>query len=153
MIRLGFCPNCQKITTQNIVKSLRSVITTCRICNQTLHVEHPARKPLQSVKPRKFLRKMSAKMTVQKRGEKKLEQKLLELCHNRCEICGSSGIVGVAKHEIVKRSQQGNECDPLNCLILCTSGCHNHAKYPKTGTPLSIKEQQDLAKKLHSGVK
>jgi hypothetical protein len=28
--------------------------------------------------------------------------------------------------------------------------CHDHVKYPKTGTPLNIDEQKELAKRLHS---
>ena len=96
------------------------------------------------------LRRVSKKMAHQKYQERKLEQRLLELCGNRCEICGQRGIFGLAKHEIITRGRQGDELDPLNCLILCTRGCHNHVKYPKTGTPLSIEEQMELAKRLHS---
>ena len=153
MIRLGFCPHCNKITTQNIVKSLRNTTTTCRQCSTTLNVEYPPRKPSQSVKARKPMKQVSSKMAVQKRGEKKLEQKLLELCHNRCEICNQpADFRGLHKHEIIRRGQQGNELEPTNCLILCLR-CHDHKKYPLTGTPLSIINQQDLANRLHSGVK
>jgi len=96
------------------------------------------------------LRKVSKKMARQKYQERKLEQQLLELCGNRCEICGGRGYpFGLAKHEIITRGRQGDELDPLNCLILCTGVCHSHRKYPKSGTPLTIEEQLELAKRLH----
>jgi hypothetical protein len=76
--------------------------------------------------------------------------KLAELSGNTCEICGKSpNFAGLHKHEIIRRGQQGDELAPVNCLLLCGI-CHNHVKYPKTGTPLSIEEQQELAKILHS---
>jgi hypothetical protein len=95
------------------------------------------------------INKVSKKMAHQKVQERKLTAQLVELSYGRCEICHQKGIFGLAKHEIIKRSHQGDECDPLNTLLLC-GNCHNHAKYPKSGTPLSIEEQQSLAKLLHS---
>jgi hypothetical protein len=89
-------------------------------------------------------------MQKQHRAEDKLSLKLAELSGNCCEICGVfKPPLGLAKHEIIKRSHHGDEIDPLNCLLLCTNGCHDHRKYPKSGTPLSIDEQLALAKKLH----
>lgn len=97
------------------------------------------------------LHKVSRKMAQQRRQEKKLTAQLLELSGGKCELCHGDGYpFGLAKHEIIKRSHQGDETDPLNCLILCTGKCHNHVKYPVSGTPLSIEEQLKLAKKLHS---
>jgi hypothetical protein len=88
-------------------------------------------------------------MARQRRQEDKLSLQLAELSGNCCEICRQyKPAFGLHKHEIIKRSQQGDELDPLNCLLLGMC-CHDHRKYPKTGTPLSIEEQQELAKKLH----
>ena len=99
------------------------------------------------------LKSMSKNMIKQRREENKLSLKLAELSGNRCEICGVyKPPMGLRKHEIIKRSHQGDEIDPLNCLLLCTGGCHNHVKYPKSGTPLSIEEQLVLAKKLHENI-
>lgn len=95
------------------------------------------------------LRKVSKKMARQKYQERKLTARLATLSEGRCEICGGNGYpFGLAKHEIVKRSEQGNEVDPLNCLLLCTN-CHDHRKYPISGTRLSKMEQFALALKLH----
>ena len=91
---------------------------------------------------------MSKNMIKQRREENKLSLKLAELSGNRCEICGKNDFRGIHKHEIIRRGQQGNELDKNNCLMLCLT-CHNHVKYPKSGTPLSIEEQLALAKKLH----
>lgn len=100
-------------------------------------------------------------MAKQKIEERKLSDKLLELSHGKCEICGSSGYpFGLRKHEIIKRSQNGDATDPLNTLLLCMSGsninngggCHDHVKYPQAGTPLSIEKQLKLANKLHEGL-
>ena len=113
----------------------------------------PARKPskIGEVKGlwRKPLKPMSKKMIKQRKAETELSLKLAELSGNRCEICGET--YNLHKHEIIKRSHQGNETDPLNCLLLCMN-CHDHRKYPKSGTPLSIEEQQALAKKLHENI-
>jgi hypothetical protein len=98
------------------------------------------------------LKHMSKKMIKQRKSEDKLSLKLAELSGNCCEICKVfKPVFGLHKHEIIKRSHQGNEVDPMNCLLLCNS-CHNHRKYPKSGTPLSIEEQQALAKKLHENI-
>lgn len=89
-------------------------------------------------------------MARQKVQERKLTAQLAELSGNKCEICGGNGFpFGLHKHEIIRRGQQGDELDPLNCLLLGMC-CHDHRKYPKSGTPLSIEEQQTLARKLHS---
>lgn len=96
------------------------------------------------------LKRVSKKMRAQKLLENKLSAQLAELSGNTCEICNrSADFRGCHKHEIIKRSHQGSETDPLNCLWLCLN-CHDHRKYPKSGTPLSIEEQLELAKKLHS---
>lgn len=96
------------------------------------------------------LKCVSKKMAQQKRQEDKLSMKLAELSGNRCEICGKPpNFAGLHKHEIIRRGQQGDELNPLNCLLLGNC-CHDHRKYPKTGTPLSIEEQLELAKRLHS---
>jgi len=100
------------------------------------------------------LKHMSKKMQKQRREEYKLSLKLAELSGNRCEICGKPpDFRGIHKHEIIRRGQQGDELDPLNTLLICLrETCHNHVKYPKTGTPLSIEEQLALAKKLHENM-
>ena len=96
------------------------------------------------------LKPMSKKMIKQRKAENELSLKLAELSGNRCEICGKT--YNLHKHEIIKRSHQGDETDPLNCLLLCTGGCHNHVKFPISGTPLSIDEQLALANKLHENL-
>jgi hypothetical protein len=99
-----------------------------------------------------FLKPMSKKMQIQRRQEDKLSLKLAELSGNCCEICGIHlPILGLHKHEIITRGRQGNELDPLNCLLLCLT-CHDHRKYPVSGTPLSINEQLKLAAKLHANM-
>ena len=114
----------------------------------------PAEKTAKTVnslwqKPLKF---MSKKMQKQRKAENELSLKLAELSGNRCEICNlPADFRGLHKHEIIKRSQQGDELDPLNTL-LCCGRCHDHRKYPKSGTPLSIEEQQALARKLHENI-
>ena len=114
------------------------------------------RKPPKIITPNALRKKtyrrlnpMSKKMQKQRRQEDKLSLKLAELSGNRCEICGET--YNLHKHEIIKRSHQGNETDPLNCLLLCMN-CHDHRKYPKSGTPLSIEEQLALAKKRHENM-
>ena len=98
------------------------------------------------------LKRVSKEMVKQRRGEKKLSLKLAELSGNCCELCGKSwNMFGLHKHEIIKRSQLGNELDPLNCLLL-GGCCHDHVKYPISGTPLSIDEQLELARRLHEGI-
>jgi len=95
------------------------------------------------------IKRMSKKMAVQRRQEDKLSLQLAELSGNTCNICNRpADFRGLHKHEIIKRSHQGDEISPTNCLILCLR-CHDHVKYPKSGTPLSIEEQLELAKKLH----
>ena len=98
------------------------------------------------------LKRISKKMAKQRRQEDKLSVKLAELSGNCCEICGQfKPMFGLHKHEIIKRSEQGDECDPLNTLLLGMC-CHDHKKYPRTGTPLSIEEQLTLAEKLHGNL-
>jgi hypothetical protein len=97
------------------------------------------------------LKPMSKKMIIQRKAENELSLKMAELSGNRCEICGQNDFRGLHKHEIIRRGQQGNELDPMNCLMLCLT-CHDHRKYPKSGTPLSIEEQQALAEKLHENI-
>lgn len=95
------------------------------------------------------LRKVSKKMVKQKKQENELSLKLAELSGNCCEICKlRADFRGLHKHEIISRGQQGNEVDPMNCLLLCLN-CHDHRKFPKSGTPLSVDEQLELAKNLH----
>jgi len=91
------------------------------------------------------IRKVSKKMAEQKRQEAKLTQELLYKCGGVCEICNQWSFYGLSKHEIIFRGRGGNPCDPLNCLMLCRN-CHNHVKYPMTGTPLSTAEQLEIAK-------
>lgn len=96
------------------------------------------------------IRKVSKKMARQRILERKLSRQLLELCGNRCEICHNPpDFRGLHKHEIIKRSHNGSAIDPLNTLMICLN-CHNHVKYPNNGTPLSVNEQLELAKKLHN---
>jgi hypothetical protein len=95
------------------------------------------------------LKHQSKKMIKQRKAETELSLKLAELSGNSCEICGKT--YNLHKHEIIKRSHQGDELDPMNCLLLCLT-CHDHRKYPKSGTPLSIEEQRALAKKLHENM-
>ena len=116
----------------------------------------PARKPskIGEVKGlwRKPLKPMSKKMIKQRKAETELSLKLAELSGNRCEVCGVfKPPLGLHKHEIITRGRLGNELDKNNCLLLCNF-CHNHRKYPKSGTPLSIDEQLALAKKLHENM-
>jgi hypothetical protein len=109
------------------------------------------RKPLV-MRERKPLKPMSKKMQVQRRQEDKLSLKLAELSGNCCEICGKHlPIFGLHKHEIITRGRLGSETDAMNCLMLCLT-CHDHRKYPKSGTPLSIDEQLVLAKILHENI-
>ena len=98
------------------------------------------------------LKPMSKKMIKQRKAETELSLKLAELSGNRCEVCGVfKPPLGLHKHEIITRGRLGNELDKNNCLLLCNF-CHNHRKYPKSGTPLSIDEQLALAKKLHENM-
>jgi hypothetical protein len=125
-----------------------------RIYNPITKNYYPVKPAEKSAKPIKSLwrtplKSMSKKMQKQRREEDKLSLKLAELSGNRCEICGNT--YNLHKHEIIKRSHQGNETDPMNCLLLCLT-CHDHRKYPKSGTPLSIEEQLALAKRLHSNL-
>lgn len=90
------------------------------------------------------IRKVSKSMAAQKRQESQLTQRLLERCQGLCEICGQHG--GLVKHEIIFRGRQGDPLDPLNVLMICPIKCHNHIKYPKTGTPLTTEEQLEIAR-------
>ncbi len=143
MIRPSYCPKCCKITNQKITKSLKATTTVCLECQSTTSIEY---------KPRIRLHSVSDKMAKQKREERKLTAKLFIASNGLCEICGSKGYpFGLHKHEIIRRGQQGNEIDPLNCLLLCIK-CHNHVLNPKTGTPLSIELQLALANRLHKNL-
>lgn len=85
-------------------------------------------------------------MATQRRKEVELTQSLLELCGGLCEVCANRpDFRGLAKHEIIFRGRGGDPTDPLNCLMACGL-CHNHAKYPLTGTPLSTEEQLEIAR-------
>lgn len=146
MIRLGNCPHCQKITAQNIVKSLKTTTTTCRVCQTTLNIEYKSRKRLQAVK-----RRMTPKpQTVLK--NKVWRELVKNLTEHRakflCEICHVAPTwLPLQGHHIIKRSQ-GRIDTEENCLILCHV-CHNHSKYG-SGTPLSTAEQLALVKRLQN---
>ena len=92
------------------------------------------------------IRAVSKKMAVQKVVEDKLTQWLLEVTDGTCEICHHGpGNFGLSKHGIIFRGRGGDATDPLNVLMLCQH-CHNHVKYPVTGTSLSTNEQLEIAK-------
>ncbi len=92
------------------------------------------------------IRAVSKKMAAQKGVEDKLTQWLLKVTEGICEICRHGpGNFGLSKHEIIFRGRGGDPTDPLNCLLLCQT-CHNHVKYPVTGTPLSTDEQLEIAR-------
>jgi len=91
------------------------------------------------------IRAVSPKRATQRRKEVELTQKLLELCGGICEVCSNPpDFRGLAKHEIIFRGRGGDPTDPLNCLMACGL-CHDHRKYPMTGTPLSTEEQLRIA--------
>jgi len=91
------------------------------------------------------VRPVSKKKAAQMRLEEKLKDKLLELCGGACECCGKApDWRGLSKHEIIFRGRGGDPTDPLNCLMV-DGDCHNHVKYPLTGTPLSIERQLEIA--------
>ncbi len=91
------------------------------------------------------IRRVSKKMAQQKRDEQKLTQQLVRLCGGLCECCGKApDWRGLGKHEPIFRSRGGNACDPLNTIMAC-GDCHNHVKYPVTGTPLSTERQLEIA--------
>jgi len=114
-------------------------------------IRQSPKEPYKGLK-RTLIRKVSKKMVKQHREENNLSIKLAELSGNCCEICGQyKPLHGLHKHEIIRRGQQGDELDPLNTLLL-GGCCHNHRKYPKTGTPLTIEEQQKLAFSLHHNI-
>ncbi len=71
------------------------------------------------------MKRISAKMSAQKRKEKLLSLKMLQKCGGLCMICGRwpSDGYGLSKHEIVFRSHQGDPLDEDNCLLLCRE-CH-----------------------------
>ena len=92
------------------------------------------------------LRKFSKKMAQQKRREADLIQELLVLCEGLCECCGNApDWRGLSKHEPISRARGGSAVDPLNALMCC-GDCHNHRKYPLTGTPLSTERQLEIAR-------
>ena len=92
------------------------------------------------------LRKVSRKRAAQRRKEIELTHGLLDKCGGLCEICGNPpDFRGLAKHEIIFRGRGGDATDPLNCLMACGL-CHDHRKYPMTGTPLSTEQQLEIAK-------
>ncbi len=92
------------------------------------------------------IRAVSKKMAAQKREEDKLTKWLLGVTEGVCEICRQGpGNFGLGKHEIIFRGRGGDATDPLNVLLLGQC-CHNHVKYPETGTPLSTKAQLEIAR-------
>ncbi len=92
------------------------------------------------------IRAVSKKMAAQKREEAKLTQWLLEVSGGLCEICHyAPGNFGLGKHEIIFRGRGGDATDPYNVLLLAQC-CHNHVKYPETGTPISTEEQLEIAR-------
>ncbi len=85
----------------------------------------------------------------QKRVEVELIQDLLEQCNGLCEVCRHGpDWRGLAKHEIRFRSRGGDPTDPLNCIMACGI-CHDHRKYPVTGTPLTTEEQLEIARQRY----
>lgn len=92
------------------------------------------------------IRSVSKKRAAGKRLEVKLTQRLLEMTEGICEICNLWPTQkGLVKHEIQFRGRLGDPTDPFNCLLLC-SRCHVHARWPKTGTPISTEEQFEIAR-------
>ena len=92
------------------------------------------------------IRAVSQKRAAQRRKEVVLTQRLLELCGGNCEVCNNPpDFRGLAKHEIIFRGRGGDPTDLLNCLMACGL-CHDHRKYPMTGTPLSTEIQLEIAK-------
>jgi len=92
------------------------------------------------------IRKVSKKMASQRLKELELVQSLLDKCGGRCEVCNNPpDFRGLAKHEIIFRGRGGDPTDPLNCLMVCGL-CHDHRKYPMTGTSLSTEEQLEIAR-------
>ncbi len=74
---------------------------------------------------RSSLRKVSKKMARQKVQERKLSQELLIRSGGLCERCKQlPDWRGLAKHEIVFRSQGGNPLDKSNTVLLCGK-CHS----------------------------
>jgi len=84
-------------------------------------------------------------MASQKRKEAVLSQKLLERCGGVCERCGKwPSPLGLSKHEIIKRSHQGDPLDPANCLMLC-GPCHDHEqRHAKSGEVTPYKEGEKI---------
>jgi 5-methylcytosine-specific restriction endonuclease McrA len=71
------------------------------------------------------LRTVSKKMARQKIQERKLSQELLIRSGGLCERCKQSpDWRGLAKHEIIFRSQGGNPLDKTNTVLLCGK-CHS----------------------------
>jgi 5-methylcytosine-specific restriction endonuclease McrA len=71
------------------------------------------------------LTKVSSKMRKQKVQEAKLTQELLENSNGVCALCGRApDFRGLAKHEIVHRSQGGSAIDPNNTILIC-GRCHS----------------------------
>lgn len=84
-------------------------------------------------------------MARQKRLEADLTESLLELCGGVCEVCNEwPDFRGLGLHHITFRSRGGAALDPLNTLLGCGT-CHDHVKYPMTGTPLSTERQLEIA--------
>ena len=92
------------------------------------------------------LRKVSRKRAAQRRKEIELTHGLLDKCGGICEVCNNRpDFRGLAKHEIIFRGRGGDPTDPLNCIMACGL-CHDHRKYPMTGTPLSTEQQLEIAR-------
>ncbi len=95
------------------------------------------------------IRQVSNKMARQKRLEVELTQDLLEQCDGLCEVCRQGpDWRGLAKHEVRFRSRGGDPTDPLNCIMACGI-CHDHRKYPSSGTPLTAEEQFEIARQRY----
>ncbi len=91
------------------------------------------------------IRRVSKKMAKQLRLEGKLIDELLDICGGICECCGRApDWRGLRKHEAITRKRGGDPTDRLNCIMVC-GDCHNHVKYPVTGTPLSTERQLEIA--------
>lgn len=70
------------------------------------------------------IRKVSKKMSRQKRQERKLSAILLEKCKGLCMRCGNiPDWRGLSKHEIVFRSHGGSATDENNTILVCGK-CH-----------------------------
>lgn len=77
------------------------------------------------LKHRTPIKRISKKMQKQKVQEAKLTQELLEKSNGVCALCGKApDFRGLAKHEVVHRSQGGSAIDPNNTILIC-GRCHS----------------------------